>query len=365
MRNVKKVQPYEFRRGKVQIDSKLIAAGERSALHDPDVFGKLWMKRIQREAEDKGLVFVDSCDKSGMIAEAAANDGLCNTISIGRSSSKPPVSPFANNFALCVAITNDICNNVNKAKDDPNGIVGTGPLRILVQEGIDSFWAQVLVSNCYPRANVAGACIKTEVPKLKDVLFALGDSVPHFANLVDGDDYKRCLEALEANPPPSLLNDDHMIVDGVTYESGVEYELHGLVSKPELNGQRVRVAKANTWRENAATHPGRVQVIIKRSKIVIFAKPSNLRPTAGSNYEEGIRDLATQSSNGQLCAARRPTPDDAIAANMQKCVHAAASQGAHPSDGPRFNPNLSKETIAEVTAMMASAYAAPGYFDPM
>jgi hypothetical protein len=274
-----KVKPTELKNGRVHIDARIIANGEQRARKDPEGYGKTWLSTIRRAAEQKGLTFVDPCDKSEMIAAAAANGGKCNTISIGSDASAPPVPPFTKNFAICTAVTNDMMGDRKKAKADPDGVVGNSPLKILVNEGIDSFWAQVLYSNCYPRANLPGACLKTEVPRLKDVMFALGHEVPKFANLVDGEDYIECLRLINANKREQgadVPKDPFNVVEGVLYREGHQFQLKGLVNKPELNGRRVRVAKCVEWHENAAAHPGRVQVVLEEGGAIIFAKPANL-----------------------------------------------------------------------------------------
>lgn len=277
MQKARSVKPCEFRDGRVKISAKLIAAGEKSAHLDPGGFGKNWTAAIRAAAEAKGLQFIPSIDKSAMIADA--NDGKCTTLSIGSHGGELQ-PPFDNCFAMRVTITNDVCRNAEKAKRDPNGIVGVGWLDILVHPGLDSFWAQVLVSNCYPRAHLANPNVENDIPKLKDVLFALGDNVPHFANLVDGEDYKRCLVALNAHDIARSRCDDSsfMTVEGYTYVTGVQYELKSLVKKPELNGRLVRVDTREAWCMNAVAHPGRVQVVLEEGGETIFVLPANLAP---------------------------------------------------------------------------------------
>lgn len=308
MGKANQVKPCEFRTGRVQIDARLIAAGEEPAHYDPNGFGSMWTMAIRNEAEAKGLVFVPAISKEKMITDARLNGGKCATISIG-SKGSPPKPPFTDNYAMRVAVTNDLCGDKRKAEKDPNGIAGDGSyvIEILVNSGVDSFWAQVLVSNCYPRAHLHGANAVTEIPKLKDVLFALGNNVPPFANLIDANDYSRCLDSLrdgkikkglsagqapfkEALGPatssgassssysPVVPVDDFNCIDGVTYTGGTLYQVHGLVNKPALNGELVCVATKDKWRENAAAHPGRVQVAIGPTNSPFFVKPANLRP---------------------------------------------------------------------------------------
>lgn len=307
MGKARTTKPCEFRKGHVRIDARLIAAGEEPAHYDPKGFGTAWLKSIRHAAEVKGLVFVPAVNKEKMVTDANNNGGKCATISIGCRGS-PPKVPFTDNYAMRVAVTNDLCGDKKKAKQDPNGIAGDGSavLEILVNAGEDSFWAQVLVSNCYPRAHLPDANVASDVPKLKDVLFALGTTVPHFANLIDPDDYARCLDSLNegklkkglsteapfkeglgpaassASPSVGLagLADDFNCINLHTYTSGQLYEVHGLVSNPALNGEVVRVSAKDEWRKNALAHPGRVQVTLNAGGAPFFVKPANLRPVA-------------------------------------------------------------------------------------
>lgn len=276
LRKAAKANPSELRRGSVTIGAQLIAAGEKPAHFDPDGFGKNWMAAIRTEASAKGLKFVPSMD----IAEAELHDGYWPGITIGAYEGKI-APPFDGCYAMRVTITNDCCTGAAKEKEDPNGIVGGGWMLILVQPGQSAFWAEVLVSNCYPRAHLPNPDLG-DIPKLKDVLLALGDRVPHFANLVLGEDYKRCVALLEQQQDKlgdAEGRDEHPFdcIKGVTYEGGSSYEVHGLHLE-RLNGEIVQVAPKAKWRKNAAAHPGRVQVSLEGNDTSYFIKPVNLRP---------------------------------------------------------------------------------------
>lgn len=288
----------EYRDGRVKIGAQLIAAGEGPAHYDPEGFGKHWRDAIRKEAEAKGLCFVPSVNKEKLIAASeATSPRRCATLVLG-SSNKAVDIPFKGCYAMRVTVTNDICDDEAKARSDPNGIVGTAPMVVLVQPGMDSFWAQVMVSNCYPRAHEPDACLRTEVPKLKDVRFHLSGEVPHFANLVDAADYERCVDMLKKDykgradalrgtaraDKADKEADDYSfrVVEGCTYMGGTQFELKGLAKRPELNGRLVRVASAQEWKKNAAAHPGRVQVVLKEGGETIFVKPANMCKPASS-----------------------------------------------------------------------------------
>lgn len=280
MRKAANAKPFELRRGSVRIGAQLIAAGEKPAYFDPEGFGKNWMAAIKSEAQAKGLKFVPSVDKSVIVAEAELHGGNWPGVTIGAYGGKIK-PPFDDCYAMRVTVTNDCCTGAAKEKEDPDGIVGGGWMQILVRPGQSAFWAEVLVSNCYPRAHLPNPDL-ADIPKLKDVLFALGDKVPHFANLVLGEDYQRCAALIEQKHDKlgdTKGFDEHPFdcINGVTYEGGSSFEVHDL-HMARLNGEIVQVATKAKWRKNAAAHPGRVQVTLQADDTSFFIKPVNLRP---------------------------------------------------------------------------------------
>lgn len=333
------VKPRSFPDGRVHIDARFILVGEDRARQDPSGYGKKWLKGIEVAAKQAGLHFVDACDKTEMIAAAAANGGKCASICIGGSGYSTPKPPFTDNFAIAASITNDLCGDTEKAESDPHGVVGT-PIKVLVAAGVDSFWAQVLYSNCYPRANLVDANVKRDVPLLKDVMFALGHEVPHYANLVDAEQYKECLDAMQVaqeetgdKPPPEY--DAIQIIDKVVYLSGREYRLHGLVAKPELNGELVAVASRSVWRKNAAERVGRVPVVLDRTDSIIFVKPANLGPSKApppappplSMYEQDqLAEEAMMAAHAKRVEAQSPSVG-AQSPSVEALLKVAAGSG--------------------------------------